>query len=149
MHPRAPCALRPASRARPRGFTLIEVMIALAVVALLVAIAWPAYFEQIARGRRSDVQTQLMDDANYMQRYYASNNTYATAAAASLPAPQSPLIGAANYNITIASQSATSFELVGARAGAMAGDKCGDFTYDNLGTKGLSGTGQAVTDCWR
>ena len=147
MHRRASCELRRPLRARPRGFTLFEVMIAMAVVALLIAIAWPAYFEQIARGRRSDVQTQLMDDANYLQRYYASNNTYATAAG--LPASQSPLNGAANYNITIASQSDTGFQLTAARTGAMSGDKCGDFTYDNLGTKGLSGTNEAVTSCWK
>jgi type IV pilus assembly protein PilE len=147
MQRRHLCPPRAATPGQPRGFTLIEVLIAMAVVALLVAIAWPAYFEQVSRGRRSDVQTQLMDDANYLQRYYASNNTYATAS--NLPASQSPILGAANYTITIASQSDTGFQLLATRAGAMAGDRCGDFTYDNLGTKGLNGSGEAVTNCWR
>lgn len=135
---------RPAS---PRGFTLIEVMIAMAVVALLLAIAMPAYFAQLARGRRTDMQTQLMDDANYLQRYYSANNTYATAA--SLPASQSPLNGAASYTIRIAAQSDTGFTLEADRTGAMTGDKCGDFTYDNLGTKGLTGNTDSVANCWR
>jgi type IV pilus assembly protein PilE len=133
----------------PRGFTLIEMLVAMAVLALLAAIALPAYNENVARGRRSDMQTKLMEDAQYLQRYYSANATYATAS--SLPASQAPSFGAANYTITIATQSASDFKLLAARTpgGAMANDRCGDFTYDSLGARGLSGTPLQVPDCWR
>lgn len=55
----------------------------------------------------------------------------------------------ANYTIQIQAKTDTSFTLLATRTGPMGGDKCGDFTYDNLGTKGLQNTGQAVTSCWR
>ena len=131
----------------PAGFTLIETMIAVAIVAVLAAVALPYYLDQVSHGRRSDLQTQLMEDANYLQRYYAANATYATAA--SLPVSQSPRAGAPNYNITIATQSATGFQLQATRAGAMANDRCGDFTYDNLGIKGLSNNTDTIPNCWR
>jgi type IV pilus assembly protein PilE len=142
--------------ARPaRGFTLIELMVTVAVVAILAAIALPSYLEQIARSKRSDVQTVLMEDADYMQRYYAANNTYlaANGVTPTLPATQSPKSGAgANYTITIDAApktTATTFSLTATPAGSMVNDKCGSFTYDNIGTKGVTGAGQTPATCWR
>ena len=139
---------------RSRGFTLIELMITVAIVGILASIALPAYKEQVARGKRSDVQAALVEDAAYMQRYYEANNTYKTvgtgagAISPQLPNTQSPRTGAANYTITIDTTKTTdtAFGLSAAPTGSMTGDKCGTFTYDNLGTKG---SGSTVGKCWR
>jgi type IV pilus assembly protein PilE len=134
-----------------RGFTLIELMAVVAIVAILAAIALPAYNQQIARGKRADVQTVLTEDAAYMQRFYSTNNTYVGALAASMPAAQSPRSGGANYTISISAQTQSGFTLLATRTGTMASDKCGDFTYDNLGQKNLANQagGQTVAGCWR
>lgn len=145
-------------RAAPSaGFTLIEIMVAIVIVGILAAVALPAYKEQVARGKRTDMQTVLLEDAQYMQRYYAANNAYnATSPAASLPWVASPrgATGAAiNYTILIASSATTSYTLKAQRTSgnSMATDKCGDFTYTDLGIKGLvnQDSSQSVATCWR
>jgi type IV pilus assembly protein PilE len=75
---------RRAFRAR-RGFTLIELLAAVAALGILAAIAVPAYFEQLARARRADVQAALLEDAGYMQHYYASHDAFS-----GTPPPQLP-----------------------------------------------------------
>jgi len=141
---------------RPGGFTLIEVMIAIAIVGILVAIALPAYKENVARGKRSDVQTVLLEDAQYMQRYYAANNAYNGAnPAPALPfttSPRGATGAAANYNITIApapDTTATTFKLVATATNSMAADKCGNFSYTDQQVRDVTGSGQSAATCWR
>jgi type IV pilus assembly protein PilE len=139
---------------RSRGFTLIELMITVAIVAIIAAVALPAYKEQISRSKRSDVQALLVEDAGYMQRYYEANNTYlgtgsgANAISPVLPNAQSPKSGAKNYDISIdaANTTATTFKLKAVPTGSMTGDKCGTYTLDNLGQRGADA---AVATCWR
>ena len=83
------------------GFTLIEVMIAVAVISILAAIAFPSYQQYIIRGKRAAAQSQMMDIANREQQFLLANRTYAdkTALEASgfaLPSDVSP-----NYTYTI------------------------------------------------
>jgi type IV pilus assembly protein PilE len=143
-----------ACRAR-RGFTLIELLIAVAVASVLVAIALPSFFEQLARARRTDVQAALLEDAGYMQHYYASHNAYTDTPAPQLPFTRTPRAGTASYTIgvSVPASDPTSFVLTAVRSGAMAADPCGDFTYDNLGQRDLvAGTFAAGRDalrCWR
>jgi type IV pilus assembly protein PilE len=141
-------------RAR-RGFTLIELLVAVTALGILVAIALPSFFEQLARARRTDVQAALLEDAGYMQHYYSAHNAYADTPAPELPAARTPRSGAASYAISVRVPAGdpTSFVLVAVRSGAMATDPCGDFTYDNLGRRDLvAGTfvaGRDVLRCWR
>ncbi|MEP6502381.1 MAG: type IV pilin protein [Betaproteobacteria bacterium] len=143
------------SRHGPPGFTLIELMIALALLGILAAIALPTFFEQMARARRADAQAALLEDAGYMQRYYSAHNAYADTPPPALPAATSPRGGAASYRIDVAvpADDPTSFVLTATRTGAMRADRCGDFTYDNLGRRDLvAGTAAAGLDaasCWR
>ena len=143
-------------RSHPRhGFTLIELLIAMAVLAILAVAALPAFQESIARARRGQVQAGLLEDAAYMQHYYASHDAFTGTPPPQLPSARTPRTGAVNYVITVSvpADRPTSFVLTAQRVGAMDADACGDFTYDSLAQRGLvPGTvaaGRDVQACWR
>ena len=143
------------SRRARRGFTLIELLVALTALGILAAIALPAYFEQQARARRTDVQAALLEDAGYMQHYYAAHNAYTDTPAPQLPFARTPRMGVASYviSVRVPAGDPTSFVLTAVRSGPMFADACGDFSYDNLGRRDLvAGTfaaGRDAVHCWR
>ena len=127
-----------------RGVSLIELMAALAIAAVLAAIALPAYREQVARGRRSAMQAGLLEDAQSMQRYYAGHDTFEGADDAVLAVTRLPRDGTAPaYRIALASPppTATGWSLVATPLGPMTGDRCGRFTLDQSGRQGVENAG--------
>ena len=148
MPPRGTCRAR-------RGFTLIELLVAMTALGILAAIALPPYFEQQARARRTDMQAALLEDAGYMQHYYAAHNAYRDTTAPQLPFARTPRAGAASYviSVRVPVDDPTSFVLTAVRSGAMSADACGDFSYDNLGRRdlvpGTFASGRDAAHCWQ
>lgn len=129
------------------GFTLIEVLIVLAVVAILTAIAIPNYFQFIARGHRSEARATLTAAAQWMERFRTERGTYNGAA---LPATlaRSPPVGAGTqmYGIGVAT-TANTYTLTATVQGPMVGDACGNLGLDNTGQRTRSGT-ESLAICW-
>jgi type IV pilus assembly protein PilE len=136
------------------GFSLIELMVAVAVVGILSAIALPAYREYVAKSRRADAQSALVGWAGAMERYFVQSNTYDGAADAdgvpTMYPGQVPLEGgAATYLLRITSLSDTDYTLAAQPTGSQTGDKCGTLTLDAAGRQGVTGATVAVTECWK
>ncbi|HSH29212.1 MAG TPA: type IV pilin protein [Thiohalobacter sp.] len=137
---------------RQHGFTLIELMIVVAIVGILAAIAYPSYREQVRDSYRADCAGALTSLANAMERFRTVNNTYTGATVANLmPSTTCPIDGGGptTYTLQITAQDATTYSLQAAidANGPMAGDACGNLTLNNRGVKGVSGT-RSVQDCW-
>lgn len=119
---------------RGRGFTLIELMVVVAVVAILAAIAIPSYSEAVRKGRRGQAKADLVEAAQVVERYRTVNNTYVGAVATP---DVSPKTGTAYYDIAISNVTAAEFTLTATPiAGtAQAIDRCGTLTVNQAGTK--------------
>ncbi|WP_456405355.1 type IV pilin protein [Thiolapillus sp.] len=118
---------------RKHGFTLIELMIVVAVVGILAAIAYPSYVDSVRKARRSDGTAALMNAAQKMEAYYARNAAYtgATLANTNIPATSEE----SYYNITINSANASSYTLRATAAGDQANDQIKGFQLTSTGAK--------------
>lgn len=156
---------------RNSGFTLIEVMIVVAIIGILAAIAYPSYRESVAKSRRAGAKTVLVGAQQWMERFYSENFRYdknsagvAVTDASQFPARFSvsppPGEGAAVYDISVVVTDGVrdSYKIKAVRkAGtAMAADKCGDYVLDQYGRKdlenyssSLGSKAQAIQSCWQ
>jgi type IV pilus assembly protein PilE len=134
------------------GFSLIEIMVVVAIIGIISAIALPSYQEYVAKARRATAMTVILENAQFMERYFTQNGTYLNSGAnPTLPVTEAPKDGNSKfYDITFSgTNTATSFTLQAAPKGAMASDACGTLTYTSAGAKGVSGGSKSASDCWR
>ncbi|MCY1549789.1 type II secretion system protein G [compost metagenome] len=114
------------------GFTLMELMIAVAIVGILAAIAYPSYQQYVIRGNRAAAQAQMMDIANRQQQYLLANRTYATKAQLGYSL-ESDLVGRYTDSITLGTGTVPSFTITFTAIGAQSSD--GNLTLDSTGAK--------------
>lgn len=133
------------ARQRAAGFTLIELMIVVAVVAILVAVAYPSYADQVRKSRRAQAKADLVEYMALAERFHTVNNTYVNF---QLPSTQSPREGGtARYTFApVATQSTFSITANFTDGGGQDKDKCGNLGLNQAGVKTNSkGT---ASDCW-
>lgn len=135
-----------------RGFTLIEVMIVVAIVAILSAIALPSYQEYIRRGHRAEARAALLQAAQWLERAATATGTYPLTA--SFPTTLTTM-QSGRYTVAVASPPASAasgaaFTLTATPAGGQVGDKCGSYTLTHSGVRGAASaaSGALVTECW-
>lgn len=151
-------------RKNTTGFTLVEVVIVIAILGILAAVAIPAYSDHVSKSHRADAQGALIAFAQSMERMYSTNNSYCDLADtggtvvsgcgdSTTPDTGTPVNffdqvpldgGTAIYDLEISAVSSTDFTVSATpvTGGYMDGDRCGTFTYSNTGAKGSG------DDCW-
>ncbi len=134
-----------APRARMGGFTLIELMIVVVIVAILAAIANAGYGFAVVKSRRSAAKGCVMEGAQYMERVYTTTFTYA---GATLPPCSSDVTR--YYTVGFSgTPDATTYTVQAAPQGpqATSDSKCGTLSINQAGVKAITGTGTVAT-CW-
>jgi len=137
---------------RHHGFTLIEVMITMAVVAIVTAIALPQYSDYVTRTRRNDARIMLLMGSQWMERFRAENRGVYTGAALPADLNVSPQGSAPMYDLAATAVTATTWTLTATpRAGSpMASDGCGAYTVASDGQRTAAGqtSGTLFQRCW-
>ncbi len=157
------------------GLTLTEMMIAVAIIGIIAAVAWPAYERQSAKGRRADAALALTSARQALIAFRSDNGSFPTDAATALAelqnyrptAPNTPPIDCKNnrgyqitaggvvscqgyYNITVENgANANGFDLTATPT--ITDDECTTLTLDHLGARGFTeagGTNSNVNRCW-
>lgn len=158
---------------RVRGFTLMELLVTITIVAIIAAIAIPSYAEYVSRGKRAAARSALLAAASFLERNFTTNGCYNFASVAdcqsqsgvglSLPAALSraPGDGRASYVVTVSFAGSTAgqaFELAATPCGSVTDcppgsdpfvdTKCGVLTLDQAGVRGRSGS-EDLAFCWQ
>src|SRR5262245_10870116 len=130
---------------RQRGITLIELIVAMVVVAILAAVAIPTYRQQLIRTNRSNAKTALLSTAQNLERCFTRTNTYIGCVAMPFTTAEG------NYQISeVAAATATTFNLRAVPQGTQANDaQCATFTLNQANVRAVTGSLAATpAQCW-
>ncbi|MEP6608632.1 MAG: type IV pilin protein [Burkholderiaceae bacterium] len=143
-------------KAVQRGFTLMELIITMVIIAILTAVAIPNYTAYVIRSNRAEARGQLLEISTWMERWRTERGRYDDPGAPNNPPPtppfpttyaQSPPTGVAKYTIAVAANP-TAYTVTATPAGVMAGDVCGNLSVNQSGQRLFSGGGGTQEICW-
>lgn len=124
------------------GFSLIEVMITVAVIAILSAVALPSYRSYVMRANRSEAKAALINAQVAEEKYFLQNSTYGTLAQIGILASTAK----GYYSIGVSNVSATTYKVTAtAQQGQASDTTCGTMEIDQSGTKNPADT----SVCWK
>jgi type IV pilus assembly protein PilE len=139
------CRPRAGYAPRLRGFTLIELMVVVAIVAILLSIALPSYQAHVTRTNRAEGKSAVMAASHALERCYTHFSAYDSSdCAASFP----QISQNGHYSVTV-TRSASAYTLTATPQGAQASRdaSCGNLTLNQTGVRGVSGS-STVAKCW-
>jgi len=125
-----------------RGFTLIEAMITVAIIAIVAAVAYPSYTQHVRKSHRADAQALLMDVATRQQQFLLDTRAYAGTLGALNVATPASVTPHYDVTLTVPAGAVPTFTVTAAPKGTQAADKCGTLTLDQAGVKSPGG------GCW-
>lgn len=133
---------------RSDGFTLIEVLVVMAIAAILASIAWPSYTEHVVRAKRAGARAVLLEGAQYMERQYVHSNSYGSV---TLPArlqtsPPDAGSGAAHYTVSVSASTTYAYTLTAAPVASE--PTCATLTLAHTGARQKAGS-RSLEECWR
>lgn len=131
---------------RAKGFTLIELMVVVAIIGIISAIAFPSYESYMRKSRRADAKVALTGIADRQERSYLQNNTYSSTLTA---LNVNAVSDEGYYGLKIDSGTATGFKATATATGAQLSDtKCKSFSIDSIGAKTSNGGPGDTNNCW-
>jgi type IV pilus assembly protein PilE len=136
-------------RRATKGFTLIELMIVVAVVGILAAIAYPSYMNYVRKSHRAEVAQLLVEAAQNLERYYSRAGKYTDDSTIS-PGYNAPKSNAWYDVVAVRQDQTFTITATPANNTMMANDVCGKFIIDQTGARTNDGKSGSVTDafCW-
>lgn len=134
---------------KERGFTLIELMIAVAIIAVLAGIAYPSYVNYVTNTRRAAAAACLTEMSQFMERYYTTNMTYVGSKAARQQSSCEQELGQFYTFAVVGDPTATAFSVTATPKGIQEDrdTKCGTLGLNQVGNKSETGSGEPG-DCW-
>ena len=144
-------ALQGTAPGKVQGFSLIELMVVVVMVAILAAIAIPAYQDNVLKGKRSDAKAALSEMASLQEQYFMDNKTYtSTMTDLGYKASGGKFYSEGGYyEISVTSASGTAYALQAVATGKQLDDsKCKTFKLDSLGQESSLDSSDIASDCW-
>lgn len=136
-----------AAAARQQGITLLELMIVVAVIAILASIAFPSYQNQVRQANRSAVQTEMMELAQNFERCRTRANSYNDCGIVAAFHEELTVSGRYQFNV-VADVTTFTITAIPQATGGQNKDRCATLSLDHRGVRGTTGTGMTAADCW-